>query len=249
MTGSELPSWSKYQEDVADFFGVLGLRAATNVAVVGVRTSHDIDVVVNAHFAGVDLFWVVECKQMKRAVTKIQVLAFRTIVEDTGADRGFMMAENGYQSGAVEAAALSNITLTSLGELNIAAGGHLAAYRIEAIGRRLDRCSERLSALHVTTHRSSSSWRTRSLSGAGETTRLMGKTSVAESALKRARFNRLPAVYGFMEDGNTRLVAHTMPELLEALERIADDLDADLADREKHVSAGADAHLWRAHNK
>lgn len=114
MTDGGLPSWSEYQEEVADFFRALGLTADTNVTVVGVRTSHDIDVRVSAHFAGVDLLWVVECKQWKRRVTKNHVLALHTIIQEIGADRGFMMAENGYQAGAVEAAASSNITLTSL---------------------------------------------------------------------------------------------------------------------------------------
>lgn len=99
----------------------MGLTANTNVTLAGVRTTHDIDVTVTAHFAGVDLLWVVECKQWKRRVTKSHVLALRTIVHETGADRGFMMAEKGYQAGAVEAAASSNITLTSLAELSIAA--------------------------------------------------------------------------------------------------------------------------------
>ncbi|MCW2120549.1 hypothetical protein M2326_002870 [Flavobacterium sp. 7A] len=37
----------------------------------------------------------------------------RTIVEDIGADRGFIISENGFQSGAIESAEKTNIQLTT----------------------------------------------------------------------------------------------------------------------------------------
>ena len=245
MADGGLPSWSEYQEEVADFFRALGLTADTNVTVAGVRTSHDIDVRVSAHFAGVDLLWVVECKQWKRRVTKNHVLALHTIIQEIGADRGFMMAENGYQAGAVEAAASSNITLTSLAELSVAASNHLTAYRIETIGRRLDRCSERLAALHITTRRTATSTASRTLSGAGDAISLYGTIGIAQNGMQSARLNRLPATYGFMADRTTRHVARTMQELLDGLQQITDELEADLTEREKRVSIGPDAHLWQ----
>jgi hypothetical protein len=61
--------------------------------------------------------WLVECKSWKAAIPKEKVLALRAIVDDTGADRGFIMAEGGYQSGALEASRHANITLTSLKDL------------------------------------------------------------------------------------------------------------------------------------
>lgn len=36
------------------------------------------------------------------------------VVDDTGADRGFLLSESGFQTGAVTAARLANITLTNL---------------------------------------------------------------------------------------------------------------------------------------
>lgn len=245
MTIAGLPSWSEYQEEVADFFRALGLRANTNATVAGVRTTHDIDVRVAAHFAGMDLFWVVECKQWKRRVTKSHVLALRTIVDEIGADRGFMMAENGYQAGAVEAATSSNITLTSLAELSAAASNQLTAYRIDTIGRRLDRCSQRLAALQVTTHRTATSASSRTLSGAESITLLYGRFGTAEHGLQSARLDRMPATYGYMADGTTPQVAYTVPELLDGLEQITDELEADLAGREERVNVGPDAHLWQ----
>lgn len=113
------PHWRQYQEDVASYFRQLGFDAKTDVALKGVRTSHDVDVVVRSKHVGFPLFWLIECKDWKSAVPKGHVLQLRTIVEDVGADRGIMMSESSFQSGAVEAAYRSNIQLSSLAQLKL----------------------------------------------------------------------------------------------------------------------------------
>jgi restriction endonuclease len=120
-----MAEWSDYQEEVAKFFRSIGLQADTNVTLKGVRTSHDIDVVVRSNHVGFDLLWLVECKHWKTAVSKLHVLALREIVSDLGADRGILMAESGFQSGAQEAARLTNVQLTSLAELKVTASDAL----------------------------------------------------------------------------------------------------------------------------
>ena len=50
-------------------------------------------------------------------MNKLHVLALRTIVNDIGADRGFIISEKGFQSGANEAARDANITLTTFKNL------------------------------------------------------------------------------------------------------------------------------------
>lgn len=112
-----MADWREYQERVADFFREVGMKAETDVAVAGVRTSHDIDVLVKSEYMGIEITWIVECKRWKRPVSKDKVLTLRSIIDDVGADRGFIMAENGFQSGALEAALLANVTLTSLHEM------------------------------------------------------------------------------------------------------------------------------------
>ena len=93
---------------------MLGLNAVTDVTVKGVRTSHDLDVLVTSHYVGFDITWLVECKHWKTPVNKLHVLALREIVSDVGADRGILLSESGFQSGAIEAANLTNIQVTSL---------------------------------------------------------------------------------------------------------------------------------------
>lgn len=106
--------WRDYQEQAAEFFRSLGLEAESDVSIQGARTKHDVDGLVKSHHAGFDVTWIVECKHWKSKISKFHVLALREIVNDTGADRGILLAESGFQSGAMEAANLTNVQVTSL---------------------------------------------------------------------------------------------------------------------------------------
>jgi len=61
--------------------------------------------------------WVVEAKYWKKKVTKSHVLALRSIVDDVGADKGFIISSGGFQRGAMEAAVKTNIVLTTFSDL------------------------------------------------------------------------------------------------------------------------------------
>jgi restriction system protein len=139
--------WHDYQEEVAQFFRDLGLTAETNTTVHGVRTSHDVDVVVRGKLAGIAVTWLVECKSWRDRIPKEKVLALRSIVEDTGADRGFMMAEGGYQSGALEAARLSNTTLGSLQDLRETLAYDLGMAKLDGLWIRCDAGRQRYWAI------------------------------------------------------------------------------------------------------
>lgn len=134
------PPWKAYQEEAATFFRSLGLTAETDVTVQGARTSHDIDVLVTADLAGFTARWVVECKHWQSAVDKLHVIALRQIVTDLGADRGVILCEAGFQSGAVEAAYLSNVQVTSLAALAITSRNALQGNRIRDLYDRSEAC-------------------------------------------------------------------------------------------------------------
>ena len=135
--------WSRYQDEAAEFFRLLGLEADTNQQVPGARTTHNVDVVVRSRHAGFELLWLVECKYWKTRITKEKVLALRTIVDDTGADRGLMLAESGFQSGALEAAYNANVMLTSLGDLKETLAFEVGKAKLHSIPPRIDSCAER----------------------------------------------------------------------------------------------------------
>jgi restriction system protein len=111
---SKEPEWYSFQEEIAKYFRSLGTNAETNKAVQGVRTKHDIDVFVSTKFLSTDLHWIIEAKKWKSKVSKEKVLALRSIVDDLGADKGFIISEVGFQKGAYEAANNTNILLYTI---------------------------------------------------------------------------------------------------------------------------------------
>jgi hypothetical protein len=60
---------------------------------------------------------LVECKFWEKPVSQETVHSFRTVVSDYGANLGFIVSKNGFQSGSYEAATNTNIRLVSLKEL------------------------------------------------------------------------------------------------------------------------------------
>lgn len=136
-------NWSDYQEEAASLFRSMGLDAVTNETIQGVRTKHNVDVVVRSHHAGFDITWLVECKHWKSPVSKLHVLALREIVSDTGADRGILLCEAGFQSGAIEAANLTNVQVTSLENVRATSGADICAMRLRELYDRLENCRTR----------------------------------------------------------------------------------------------------------
>jgi hypothetical protein len=128
---------------VATFFRSLGLDAITDHTVEGSHTTHAIDVFVKSFHVGFDVVWIVECKHWAKKVTKLHVLALRQIVTDVGADRGILLSEKGFQSGAVEAATLTNVRVTSLAELRGTASADIMAMRLRELYDRVESCRKR----------------------------------------------------------------------------------------------------------
>lgn len=136
-------TWRVYQEEAATFFRTLGLDAKTDVTVVGVRTKHDIDVLVKSQHVGFEVTWLVECKHWSSRISKLHVLALREIVADVGADRGILLAERGFQTGAVEAANLTNVHVTSLADLRNTANTEIMSMRLRDLYDRTESCRAR----------------------------------------------------------------------------------------------------------
>ena len=108
-------NWKDYQAAVAASFRTIGFNAIVDARVPGARNCHDVDVYVTFSQFGIEHRWIVECKYWKARVSKEKILALKGVVDDTGADRGIIICENGFQSGALAATAYTNIlAVTSL---------------------------------------------------------------------------------------------------------------------------------------
>lgn len=110
-------AWHKYQSQTAAVFSDLGCSVSVDAEVAGARAVHRVDVLVQFTRWGLPQIWVVECKHQGRRVPKSAVEALKSIVLDTGADKGFLISESGFQPAAVAAAGLTNISLLSLSKL------------------------------------------------------------------------------------------------------------------------------------
>jgi len=142
------PSWKTYQQQAAEFFTTIGLSAAVEEPVQGIRVKHKVDVFVTGKVHGLDLRWVVECKQWSSNVPKEKVLALLAIVQDIGADKGILLSEVGFQSGAIKAARSTNLLLTSIADLKEDLKESMLETIISSLHWRLTKVSTRLSALH-----------------------------------------------------------------------------------------------------
>lgn len=142
------PEWQRYQDDAAAYFTSLGLSAEVEARDEGARGIHDIDVLVTGTAFGLEVRWVVECKNWSTNIPKEKVLALQAIVQDTGADRGILLSEVGFQSGAIRVTRNTNITLTSLATLRANTHDALGEEIVTSLHWRWNQIMKRLSKVH-----------------------------------------------------------------------------------------------------
>lgn len=138
------PPWREYQHEAAAHFARLGMSATVEEPLEGARATHAIDVVVRFRRYGLEHLWIVECKRWRTAVGKAEVLVLQQVVADVGADRAFLLSEQGFQSGAIAAARWSNVTLTGLDDLVEAAEQDAVDDALAQINRRLAELTRRM---------------------------------------------------------------------------------------------------------
>lgn len=109
----EESEWYKFQEEIKNHFESLGATASSNVRIQGSRGYHDIDVLIRPKFFGKEIIWIVEAKNWTSNVSKEKAMALHSVVQDIGADRGFIISSKGFQKGAYEYVKNTNISLVN----------------------------------------------------------------------------------------------------------------------------------------
>ncbi|MFH8566857.1 restriction endonuclease [Streptomyces sp. NPDC017993] len=187
-----MASWHDYQEEVAEFLRSMGFTAAVDVTLEGARGSHDLDVVGTYEKTGICFTWIVECKQQERRVEKSKVLTFIGIVQDVGADRGLFVADSGFQSGAIQSAGKTNVTLTTLPGLREKGQAELTKRLLIKADLEAANLLERLHAIGTRQRRPGVISRSyKNVEGVDLLT-LTGKLSCLQTALDKARRNQWP---------------------------------------------------------
>jgi Restriction endonuclease len=242
-----MTAWKDYQEKSAAFFRSLGLTAITDDRILGVRGKHNIDVVVRNEMAGIGQLWIVECKKWKTRVTKLHVAALMEIVHDVGADRGILLSESGFQAGAIRIAQSSNITLSSLSDLEENSDSEKRRLDLYRLRWQVSRIRERIGALlvHEYPHEGSLHERyTRAVAGAKleKILPLLGYAGGIEAALTAAEAGRGAVAYFEWDLENVRpRVTNTHGELLDGLMSGLIHLESELTKEEDSArQAGID---------
>lgn len=202
-------NWKEYQEKAALFFNSLGLEASVEKVVDGVRGTHEIDVYIKGKSYGVPFTWVVECKAWKSNIPKEKVLALSSIVQDVGADRGFLLSEVGFQSGAIKATKSSNITLTSLEDLKFNVGEDLEELTVTSYVWRSTRALQRIRAFKRKMDEGEFY---------GRCLPTLGRLGLLQLVLEDAANGTYPNIYAV--DGEVRHEANNFEELVQGIEPI-----------------------------
>lgn len=224
-------NWCEYQNQAAKLFQSIGCEVEIEKAIDGVRGKHEIDVWVTRIVYGLEHYWVVECKYWRRRVTKQHVVTLKGIVDDVGADRGILLSSSGFQSGAVSMAERSNITLSSLEEMNDSIREELERYTLSSLEMKAALVTEGLHSLYThesTTKIGYSMGTIRPKTGVdGKAVMMAGsKLSILEWGFRSIRIGKRVIPIRFEEDGNTFRQTAEVGQFLEAASKIVGEAEA-----------------------
>lgn len=209
-------SWKNYEEQTAEFFRSLNCHVGLGATIEGARGKHKIDVWVGFTRFGIETKWVVDCKFWRKPVTKEKVLALIKVVEDVGADRGFLVSQKGFQSGAIRAAEHTNVTLTSLEELKETAQNDLILSALHTLETRAIRVRSGLHELYRSERTGPGSITSKLLPGVDghAVMHAIGKLSVLRFGFEQARLGKSSYPIEFDDSGNHQIVARTLEEFV-----------------------------------
>src|SRR6266446_2740475 len=110
-------NWRELEQLVQQMFAEMGCTAEVGRTIETVRGEVNIDVYAEDPTGTPTHIYLCEYKHWGNAVAKTVVHAFRTVVADFGANRGYLISNAGFQSGAYDAAQKSNVELVTWEEM------------------------------------------------------------------------------------------------------------------------------------
>ena|SRR5258708_39217934 len=106
IESAEPNTWQELEETAARILEEAGFKVERRKEVSLVRGTANVDLVFTDIHGSPPPKVFIECKHWRTRVSKTEVHAFRSIVRDAGANSGLLLGSSGFQSGAVEAAAV-----------------------------------------------------------------------------------------------------------------------------------------------
>lgn len=143
---ASLSGWKDLQEKTKDLFNEMGYIAVVSKRIpIAGRGRKEIDVFVTDPNASYNKKYLIECKHWESNVPQEVVHAFKTVMEESGANTGFIVSKVGFQQGAHEAARFTNIKLLNFEDLQNLYGAEWLRKQKE----KLDFQIQRLKQIHT----------------------------------------------------------------------------------------------------
>lgn len=118
ISTASVVGWRDLQEKTRQLFAEMDYAAEVSKEVeLAGRGKKEIDVFVTDPHASYNKVYLIECKHWASRVPQEVVHSFKTVMEETGANTGFIVSKVGFQRGAYDAARFTNIKLLSFDEL------------------------------------------------------------------------------------------------------------------------------------
>jgi restriction system protein len=113
LTTRQPSDWRDLQNRVANILAGSGFSVQTEKVIATARGTAEIDVYGQEVIDRRTYTVLCECKHWKTRVPQSVIHSFRTVVSDAGANVGYIISTAGFQSGALEAAELTNLRLVT----------------------------------------------------------------------------------------------------------------------------------------
>lgn len=113
ITASIPNDWRDLQNQVAQILAECGFDTEIEKSLATVRGDVEIDVYAEENVKGRKYIILSECKHWKANIPKNVIHGFRTVLQDAGANSGYIIVTSDFQSGAFTAAELTNIELVT----------------------------------------------------------------------------------------------------------------------------------------
>jgi hypothetical protein len=118
VPAAQVKDWRDLQTKVCQLFTEMGYEAEVGKRIdLAGRGQKEIDVYVTDPLASYNRIYLIECKHWRRRVKQEVVHAFKSVMEESGSNTGFIVSTVGFQPGAVEAAKYTNINLLDFEQL------------------------------------------------------------------------------------------------------------------------------------
>jgi restriction system protein len=109
-------SWKDLQNKVGEILQGCGFQVEIEKSIQSVRGSVEIDVYAIEEVDGRVYSVLCECKYWKNNIPQTIIHAFRTVVNDTGCNKGYIITTSKFQKGANESSFKSNVELLTWNE-------------------------------------------------------------------------------------------------------------------------------------